>query len=622
LEIFVINADCDSERLRRFTRTMRAHEVPFRRWIATRGTELDARKFGREPLAPGVFVADFKEWSLNEAACGVSHIRLLQHIVRKRIPWSIVMEDDAILTRSVPLQIERWCLPRDAELVLLSDRALLGAVTNAGALFSYGDVTGGAGTEGYMVSLRGARKLLRILYPFCEPLDFQMYSHFRSIQAADVPPFHWRLPQNPAARSTLLAAYRIVPSLIEHDGSSSSIGNQRHPRAHLYCRLLLGLDFEPSYESYAQPAAPKGRSRARRVLRPRSGIGEQTTFLRGVDVSHFDERTIFRDLDGRPKDLMAILKRHGVNAIRLSLWVDQESAFNLDRARRLATKARAHGFEICLVLHYSDTWADPGHQSKPEAWAHLSRIELRRRVYTYTREVLATLCRQGTPPSLVQTGNEITNGMLWAAESEPPEHGGRLHRLGSDTVSDYERQWAALAELLEAAVRGARDGAAAASCRTDVMLHVHRGADPDSVLLWLEHVEAAEIHFDALGLSFNSQWHPGALVSRLPALRRISEAFPTKKLVLAETAYPYRSFEHEGRRFDEGELPYSPGGQHDYLRQTLAAVRRLPTGSGVFWWGACFTNSLFGRCNDSFAARALFDADGHALPTLRAFGAS
>jgi arabinogalactan endo-1,4-beta-galactosidase len=623
LEVFVINADGDSERLRRFTRTMHAHDVPFRRWIATRGIDLDARKFDREAIAPGVFIADFKEWSLNEAACGVSHIRLLQHVVRRRIPWTIVLEDDAVLTRSVPLQIEPWCLPRDAELVLLSDRALLGAVTKAGAPFAYGDVTGGAGTEGYMVSLRGARKLLRILYPFREPLDFQMYSHFRSVQALDEPPYHWRLPQNPAARSTLVTAYRIVPSVIQHDGSSSSIGNQRHPRAHLYCKLLLGLDFEPSYESYSPLPAPKGRHRGLRARTPPSASNERTAFLRGVDISHFDERTIFRDLDRRPRDLMAILKRHGVNAIRLSLWVDPESAFNLERAQRLATKARAHGFEICLALHYSDTWADPGSQPKPQAWAHLPREQLRQRVYAYTREVLTALCRQGTPPSYVQTGNEITNGMLWAAESEPPESGGRLHRLGASApAASYERQWAAFTELLADAVRGARDGAAAANCTTDIVFHLHRGADPDSVLSWLEHVTAAGIDFDTVGLSFNSQWHPGAVPSRLPALRPISDAFPTKKLILAETAYPYRSFDHDGRRFDAGELPYSPAGQRAYLRQTLAAVRRLPTGAGVFWWGACFTNSLFGRCNDSFAARALFDADGHALPTLTGFGAS
>lgn len=404
LEIFVINADGDSERLRCFARTMLAHDVPFRRWIATRGSDLDARRFDRKPIAPGVFIADFKEWSLNEAACGVSHIRLLQHIVRRKIPWTIVMEDDAILTRSVPLQIEPWCVPRDAELILLSERAQLGAVTNAGALFSYGDVTGGAGTEGYMVSLRGARKLLRILYPFRNPLDFQMYSHFRSIQELDEPPYHWRLPQNPAARSTLVTAYRIVPSIIRHDGSSSSIGNQRHPRARLYCSLLLGLDFGPSSESYSRPVAPKGRQRARRVHTPPSGSNGQTTFLRGVDISHFDERTIFRDLDGRSRDLMAILKRHGVNAIRLSLWVDPGSAFNLERARRLATKARAHGFDIFLVLHYSDTWADPGSQSKPHDWAHLPREQLRRSVYAYTREVLTELCRPGDSAELRPDG--------------------------------------------------------------------------------------------------------------------------------------------------------------------------------------------------------------------------
>jgi arabinogalactan endo-1,4-beta-galactosidase len=152
------------------------------------------------------------------------------------------------------------------------------------------------------------------------------------------------------------------------------------------------------------------------------------------------------------------------------------------------------------------------------------------------------------------------------------------------------------------------------------MLHIHKGADAGAAVSWLEEVSAAEIDFDAVGLTYNSQWHPGAVVSRLPALRRISDAFPTKKLILAETAFPYRSFDYDGRLFDgEGELPYTPAGQEAYLRETLAAVQRLPTGAGVFWWGACFTNSLFGRCNDSFAARALFDADGRALPTLAAF---
>jgi arabinogalactan endo-1,4-beta-galactosidase len=450
-----------------------------------------------------------------------------------------------------------------------------------------------------------------------------MYSHFRSIQELDEPPYHWRLPQNPAERSTLLTAYRIVPSVVRHDGSSSSIGNQRHPRARLYCRLLLGLNFEPSRESYGQPTLLQRSDRRDQVRRPRCANDDRwLSFMRGVDISHFDEQTIFRDLDGRPRDLLTILRRHGVNAVRLSVWVDPKSAFNLERARRLATKARAHGFNICLVLHYSDTWADPGHQSKPHAWADLPLEQLRERVYAYTREVLAGLCEQGTPPTLVQTGNEITNGMLWAAETAPPESSGRLHQLGpnSDRLN-HEQQWSTFAKLLGAAVRGVRDGTASANCTSEVMLHIHRGAQPSSAIAWLEHVEAAAIDFDAIGLSFNSQWDTNATTRRLPALRQISDAFPTKKLLLAETAYPHRSFDFEGRRFLSGEFVFSPIGQQRYLRQTFAAMRHLPTGAGLFWWGACFTNSLFGRCNDSFAARALFDSENQALPALAAFEA-
>jgi len=244
-QVFVVNLDGDRERLRRFEATMNRFRVPFDRWRATPGAELDGRKFGREHLARGIFVTTFQEWSANEAACGVSHIRLLQHVVRRRTPWTVVMEDDGVLTREFPLDIGSWDLPPDAEIVLLNDRASLGPIRKTGASFSYGDVAGGAGTEAYLVSLGGAKKLLRVLYPFKSPLDFQMYAHFESIQRLDVAPRHWRLPRNRRARDTSLKAYRLVPSLVRHTGLESSIGNQRHPHAHLYCKLLLGMDFGP-----------------------------------------------------------------------------------------------------------------------------------------------------------------------------------------------------------------------------------------------------------------------------------------------------------------------------------------------------------------------------------------
>jgi hypothetical protein len=70
-----------------------------------------------------------------------------------------------------------------------------------------------------------------------------MYAHFESIQRLDVAPYHWTLPRNPRESGTFLKAYRVVPDLVMHTGTDSSIGGQRHPRAHLYCKLLLGMDF-------------------------------------------------------------------------------------------------------------------------------------------------------------------------------------------------------------------------------------------------------------------------------------------------------------------------------------------------------------------------------------------
>jgi len=241
-ELFVINLDADRHRLDRFAATMDRFGTPFARWSATSGADLDDRKFGRRPVARGVFVTRFRSWSANEAACGVSHIRLLRDVVRRRVPWTIVMEDDAVLTRELPLEINSWELPPDADIVLLNDRALPGPVRRQVGDFVYADVAGGAGTEAYLVSLNGARKLLRVLYPFMNPLDFQMFAHFESIQRLDAAPFYWRLPRNPHALDTSLRAYRLVPGVVRHTGVDSSIGNQRHPHAHLYCKLLLGME--------------------------------------------------------------------------------------------------------------------------------------------------------------------------------------------------------------------------------------------------------------------------------------------------------------------------------------------------------------------------------------------
>ena len=119
--VFVINLDRAQDRLTKFRENMAILKTPFLRWRATSGDELNSSQFGIEPTADGIYITGFREWSKNEAACGVSHIRLMQYIVRNRLPWVIVMEDDAVLGRKIPASLSEW-EPQNSSSIARSSR--------------------------------------------------------------------------------------------------------------------------------------------------------------------------------------------------------------------------------------------------------------------------------------------------------------------------------------------------------------------------------------------------------------------------------------------------------------------------------------------------------------------
>ncbi len=74
------------------------------------------------------------------------------------------------------------------------------------------------------------------------------------------------------------------------------------------------------------------------------------------------------------------------------------------------------GQQLAIDFHYSDSWADPQNQPKPYAWAELPFDELVNTVYQFTYDYIEDLIEQGTAPTIVAIGNEITNGMMWGSE--------------------------------------------------------------------------------------------------------------------------------------------------------------------------------------------------------------
>ena len=70
-----------------------------------------------------------------------------------------------------------------------------------------------------------------------------------------------------------------------------------------------------------------------------------------------------------------------------------------------------------LDFHYSDTWADPAKQWTPDQWKSLSDDDLYKKIYEYTKDCLEQMKEAGATPDLIQTGNEISYGMLWGTEA-------------------------------------------------------------------------------------------------------------------------------------------------------------------------------------------------------------
>lgn len=138
--------------------------------------------------------------------------------------------------------------------------------------------------------------------------------------------------------------------------------------------------------------------------------GSDVSWVTQMEASGY----IFYNNSGSAQDLFGILGGKGINAIRLRAWVNPPGGYcNTADVLAKALRAKAAGMSILIDFHYSDTWADPGDQNKPAAWASLDFAGLDSALYAYTVGVLDTLKAAGITPTWVQVGNEVSNGMLW-----------------------------------------------------------------------------------------------------------------------------------------------------------------------------------------------------------------
>lgn len=336
-------------------------------------------------------------------------------------------------------------------------------------------------------------------------------------------------------------------------------------------------------------------------------------FLIGGDISFLpeieDHGGVYRDGEGE-KDLLRLMKDHGFNAIRVKLWHTPDGPYNtLEQVKGMARRIDAAGMHFLLDIHYSDWWADPQKQVKPAAWNDLPFPVLVDSVYQYSRDVMASLQSQGTPPAMVQIGNEIRTGMLW------PE--GRV-----DGEFNTSEQWDRLVALLDAGRRGILDGAGNQPPR--IMIHFDNGAKNEMCRAFFDNLVNRGLEFDATGLSFYPKWHGSLeeLAFNVPDL--ISRY--GKDVYVVETAYPWTMewSDEAGNIFGtEADLhqgyPPTVDGQAAFLRDLREILQAVPGGQarGLYYWSPEWI--AVEGVPSAWENAALFDFSGKALPGMDAF---
>ena len=353
-------------------------------------------------------------------------------------------------------------------------------------------------------------------------------------------------------------------------------------------------------------------------------------FTMGADISSLisleKSGVVFRNEEGQPDDLIAILKNAGVNYVRIRVWndpyyraearpsntgsasyskyptLDPEADLgmgygggncDIEVAKEIGKRATDAGLGVLIDFHYSDHWADPGKQDLPKAWKGKSKAEVQQLLYDFTYDSLTELIDAGVDVGMVQVGNETNSRMAGQT-------------AGTDTYELIVKGFAAIEQV-----------------NKDEGVHILKAihlANPNSVDQrgFARGVQAKvkayneannltgddRLDWDVFMTSYYEIWHGTQANLRTkmneiindeqinPIGANTNNAKTQKQVMVAETSYPYTTSSgdtHETTVPSAGRptnYPINAQGQANSVRDIIDLVNGLDKGmgAGVFYW--------------------------------------
>ena len=341
-------------------------------------------------------------------------------------------------------------------------------------------------------------------------------------------------------------------------------------------------------------------------------LGADISMLTAYEtISEAGHQVTYKDIDGTQSDALSLLKKYGMNSMRVRLFVNptmQKAVIqDIDYVKKLGKRIKDAGLSFVLDFHYSDTWADPAAQSVPAEWGNLSVDEYTEKLYSYTKAVLEYLVSVGVVPDMIQTGNEISYGLMYSSSSG----------LFVDYLSD--KNWDKFAAMLKSAGKACREVCPSAK----IILHIERVPQPLNCVKFANYMKQYEVDYDIFGLSYYPMYH-GNLAYLETALNKIEEA-TDKTIMIMETGYNSAYYPTDAKYDCQSIWPATESGQSLFIEQLVAKLNTHERVKGLYYWFPEENESAtLGWTNllDGWTNRGLFNnKTGNAVDAITKFAA-
>lgn len=248
MKTFVINLNRAADRRNRIANLCKKLKMDFEIFTAIDGRELD-----EDFIRSNVY--DYKNCCLTtgEVGCALSHIGVYREIINRRLPYALIIEDDAILdSRAIEFLREFEKKPRNGICLLTGDVEYAKNKKTKLGNFDIFPVAKAVRATGYIITLKTAQKMLDFLTPIRYEADmFEIFRVCGNIKIFATLPHLIGTNDRDKCDSSLEGDRKLVVADRERY-RQKLYDTEKRPKTNFVVSILQKLSKKPKYRHYHQ----------------------------------------------------------------------------------------------------------------------------------------------------------------------------------------------------------------------------------------------------------------------------------------------------------------------------------------------------------------------------------